>query len=136
MKRIGRALLLAVLTCCEASATYGQTSEEGKKLYLTYCTGCHGAGGKGNGPAARTLPVKPADHTNGAIMNRHSDEYLLAVISKGGAQVGRSPMMPAWGAVLRENQIKDLIAYIRILGRDLPTGTQAEVRRSASRDRK
>ena len=117
MKRIGRALLLAVVACFQAAAGYGQTSDAGKKLYLTYCTGCHGAGGKGDGPAARSLPVKPADHTNGAIMNRHSDEYLLAAISKGGAQVGRSPMMPAWGAVLKEKQIKDIIAYIRILGR-------------------
>jgi mono/diheme cytochrome c family protein len=129
-------LLIAVVACFQAAAGYGQTSDEGKKLYLTYCTGCHGAGGKGNGPAARSLPVKPADHTNGAIMNRHSDEYLLAVISKGGAQVGRSPMMPAWGAVLKENQIKDIIVYIRILGRDLPTATQADVRRSSSRNTK
>jgi hypothetical protein len=40
------------------------------------------------------------------------------------------------GAVLKENQIKDIIAYIRILGRDLPTATQADVRRSSSRNTK
>jgi mono/diheme cytochrome c family protein len=49
------------------------------------------------------------------VMKRHSDEYLLTVISRGGAQVGRSPLMPAWGAVLNEQQIKELIAYIRTL---------------------
>ena len=38
---------------------------EGKRLYQSYCTGCHGASGKGDGPAGKTLPVKPADHTNG-----------------------------------------------------------------------
>jgi mono/diheme cytochrome c family protein len=48
-------------------------------------------------------------------MKRHNDEYLLTVISKGGAEVGRSPLMPAWGAVLNEQQIKEVIAYIRTL---------------------
>jgi OmcA/MtrC family decaheme c-type cytochrome len=88
---------------------------EGKKLYQTYCIACHGASGKGDGPAAKTLPVKPADHTRANVMNQHTDQYLFEVISKGGASVGKSAQMPAWGAVLKEAQIQEVVGYIRTL---------------------
>jgi cytochrome c oxidase cbb3-type subunit 3 len=74
---------------------------------------CHGEHGKGDGPAARALPVKAADHTNGPVMNQLSDKYLSDIISKGGAAVGKSPIMPAWGNQFNEAQIRDLIAFIR-----------------------
>jgi cytochrome c oxidase cbb3-type subunit 3 len=93
----------------------GEDQSEGKRLYQTYCTGCHGASGKGDGPAGKTLPVKPADHTNAKKMSQYSDDHLFTVISKGGPSVGKSPQMPAWGAVLKEPQIHEVVSYIRTL---------------------
>jgi mono/diheme cytochrome c family protein len=90
-----------------------QNQAEGRKLYASYCSTCHGEKGKGDGPAASALPVKPADHTNGSIMNQFSDKFLLDVVSKGGGAVGKSPMMPGWGGQLNEKQIRDIIAYLR-----------------------
>ena len=90
-----------------------QDQAEAKKLYATYCSSCHGDNGKGDGPASKSLPVKPGDHTNGAIMNNVSDKLLFEIISKGGGTVGKSTFMPAWGNQLGEKQINDLIAYIR-----------------------
>jgi mono/diheme cytochrome c family protein len=101
---------------------------EGKRLYQSYCTGCHGASGKGDGPAGKTLPVKPADHTNGRKMSQYSDEHLMTVISKGGASVGKSPQMPAWGAVLKETQIQEVVAYIRTLASPLKDTAQGQAR--------
>jgi mono/diheme cytochrome c family protein len=92
-----------------------QNAAEGKKLYASYCVTCHGEQGKGDGPASKALPVKAADHTNGAAMNQLSDKYLTDVISKGGPAVGKSPIMPAWGNQFNESQIRDLIAFIRSL---------------------
>ena len=86
---------------------------EGRRVYLTYCSGCHGESGKGDGPAASSLPAKPANHTDGNVMNQLSDKYLTAVVAKGGSAVGKSPIMPAWGAQLKEKQIKEIISYIR-----------------------
>ena len=57
--------------------------------------------------------MKPGDHTNGAIMNKDSDEFLSEIISKGGGAVGKSAFMPAWGNTLNEKQISAVIAYIR-----------------------
>lgn len=48
-------------------------------------------------------------------MNKYTDQYLVEIISRGGASVGRSSQMPAWGAVLKEAQIKKIVAYVRAL---------------------
>lgn len=90
-----------------------QNVAEGKKLYSTYCTSCHGDAGKGDGTAGASLPVKPADHTNGAVMNKLSDSFLVNIISKGGSGAGKSSFMPSWGGALTDQQIRDIIAYIR-----------------------
>lgn len=90
-----------------------QNQAEGKKLYLSYCTSCHGDTGKGDGMAGSSLPVKPADHTNGAVMNKLNDTFLINIISKGGSGVGKSSFMPSWGGALTDQQIRDIVAYIR-----------------------
>lgn len=101
-------LLLAV-----ADSIWAQNQSEGKKLYLTYCSSCHGDSGKGDGPAARSLPVKPADHTDGSVMNQLSDKFLRDIISKGGSAVGKSAMMPGWGGQFKENELRDIVVYVR-----------------------
>ena len=92
-----------------------QNAAEGKKLYASYCATCHGDNGRGDGVAARSLPVKPQDHTNGAVMSQMTDQALADVILKGGGAVGKSAFMPAWGSSLNERQVRDIIAYIRTL---------------------
>jgi mono/diheme cytochrome c family protein len=90
-----------------------QSATEGQKVYTTYCSSCHGDKGRGDGAAGKALPVKPADHTDGKLMNSFSDEFLISIISKGGAAVGKSSFMPAWGGVLKDDQLQDLLAYLR-----------------------
>ena len=112
----GRILaLLVLILIVQPFFCAAQEQSEGRKLYLTYCTGCHGASGKGDGPAGKTLPVKPADHTNAQKMGQYTDDHLFTVIAKGGMNVGRSAEMPAWGAVLKEAQIQEVVGYIRTL---------------------
>jgi len=94
---------------------WAQNQAEGKNLYATYCATCHGERGKGDGTAAASLPAKPADHTNGAVMNQLIDKFLYDVISKGGGAVGKSTFMPSWGGALNDTQIRDVVAYIRAL---------------------
>ena len=101
-------VLFAVTTLAGA-----QNAAEGKKLYASYCSTCHGENGKGDGVAASAFPVKPTDHTNGTIMNQISDQFLHEIISRGGSAVGKSSFMPAWGSALDEKQIRDLITYLR-----------------------
>ena len=108
-------VLVAVGILTGAGSSQAQNAVEGKKLYASYCSTCHGETGKGDGTAAASLPAKPADHTNGAVMNQLSDKFLLEIISKGGGAAGKSTFMPSWGGSLNEKQIRDIVAYIRTL---------------------
>ena len=93
---------------------------KGKEKYQEFCAACHGASGKGDGPAAPALPTKPRDHTDVAYMDKLTDEQVFNIIKNGGAAAGKSPLMPAWGGPppkLSDQQIQDLVAYIRTLAR-------------------
>jgi mono/diheme cytochrome c family protein len=89
--------------------------EAGKKTYGVLCASCHGNTGKGDGPAAATLPTKPADHADGKHMNIMTDQHLFDIIKGGGASVGKSPLMPPWGNQLKDQDIWNLVSYIRRL---------------------
>jgi cytochrome c oxidase cbb3-type subunit 3 len=90
---------------------------KGKAKYAEVCAACHGASGKGDGPAAASLPTKPRDHTDGAYMGKLKDQQIFDFIKRGGQALGKSPLMPPWGGQLTDEQIQDLVAYIRSLAR-------------------
>ena len=112
-------LVIFLLVFHDGGTVWAQNQAEGKNLYATYCSSCHGDKGKGDGLASKSLPIKLADHTDGSIMNQLSDKFLFDIISNGGNSVGKSSMMPGWGSQLNEKQIRDIIAYIRSIA-DLP----------------
>ncbi len=76
---------LAAILLSQSLIHAEEQNEGGKRMYQTYCTGCHGSSGRGDGPAAKTLPVRPADHTR-VEMKKHSDQYLFDIISQGRRQ--------------------------------------------------
>lgn len=89
----------------------------GKVSYSKQCVGCHGTTGKGDGPAAAALNPKPKDHTDGKIMNSASDKDLFAIVKGGGVSVKKSPLMPAAGKALTDQDIWNVVAYIRSLAK-------------------
>ena len=92
-------------------------AKAGKAKYDANCVGCHGAGGKGDGPAAVALNPKPGDFTNGKAMKSLSDKFLFDIIKNGGASQKKSPIMPANGKKLNDKDISDIVAYIRSLAK-------------------
>ena len=91
--------------------------EPAEAVYKQYCASCHGPDGKGTGPAAAALPVKPADHTNAAVMSKIPDAELFKAIKEGGQAVGKSAAMPPWGGTLKDEQIRALVAHVRSLAK-------------------
>jgi mono/diheme cytochrome c family protein len=85
--------------------------ETGRKIYQRLCASCHGVSGKGDGPVGRALNPKPSDFTEHTL--HHEDEYFFKVIKEGGAAVGKAPIMPAWGGQLADQEIWDIISYLR-----------------------
>jgi caa(3)-type oxidase subunit IV len=81
--------------------------------FSTVCATCHGTGGQGDGPGAAALDPKPADFTDPAFWAERPDEELITAIREGGAAVGRSPLMPAWGSLYSEEQAAQIVEYLK-----------------------
>jgi mono/diheme cytochrome c family protein len=96
-------------------ATVAADAAAGKADYQIFCASCHGATGGGDGPVAQALNPRPAKHSDGNYMNPLKDDYLFKVIKFGGASVGKSPMMAPLGGSLSDQQIHNVIAFIRTL---------------------
>jgi mono/diheme cytochrome c family protein len=110
-------VVLCAVVLGTALVAHAADAEQGKKLYGQFCATCHGQSGKGDGAAAAALNPKPRDHTDKEYMSKLSDDDMLKVIKNGGASVGKSPLMPPWGASLKDDQIQDIIAYVRTLSK-------------------
>ncbi len=107
--------LVAAAIVAAASRTEAGDPAKGKENYRDFCVPCHGASGKGDGPLAANLPARPRNHTDSAYMNGLSEAHLFKIIKEGGAAVGKSPIMPAWGNQMTDDEIRDTIAYLRTL---------------------
>jgi cytochrome c553 len=81
--------------------------------YSNLCASCHGAKGQGDGPAAAALNPKPRDFADCKVMAKIPDDTLFKTINGGGQSVGLSAMMPPWGGSLTEQQIHELVKYVR-----------------------
>ena len=81
----------------------------GGLVFANYCVTCHGMNADGNGRAARLYNPRPAN----LRASEKNDDYLGLMIRKGGGAIGRSAFMPSWEAELTEEQIHDLVAYLR-----------------------
>ncbi|MBZ5657564.1 MAG: c-type cytochrome [Acidobacteriia bacterium] len=81
----------------------------GEVVYKTNCVLCHGVKADGKGRASVLFNPPPADLA-------HSDkdeQYKESIIRHGGASMGRSGSMPAWGERLSDAEMKDLLAYLQ-----------------------
>lgn len=125
-KSLGIGLVL-VLVGCEAdnwgpeelflgkSAADIRLLREGRRTYATYCVGCHGEQGKGDGPAARFMDPKPRDFTRGVLKfaavasgELPRDEDYHRIIRHGL----KGTAMPAF-PLLSSDELDGLVAYIR-----------------------
>jgi mono/diheme cytochrome c family protein len=112
--RVG-VLLLAVLASGE-SVVYGEPGadrsgarpENGKRIFIKHCAGCHGAAGKGDG--YKLLGADPANLTVSATKKK-SDAALLKTIHEGKSS------MPSWNVRLSQQDSRDVLAYIRTLSK-------------------
>ncbi len=107
-------VLVGVMLLAAAAQANG---EKGKTLYGKYCVSCHGASGKGDGPAGAALNPRPRDLTDKAYMDGVKDDYLVTIIQKGGPAVGKSALMPAWSAVLKDDDVRDVVEFVRGLAK-------------------
>jgi mono/diheme cytochrome c family protein len=82
---------------------------EGAKVFHSNCEMCHGPQGHGDGPAGGSLDPKPKNLAT--LQESAADEYLYWRISEG--KPGTS--MVAWKGILSEEQIWQVVSFIRTL---------------------
>ncbi len=80
---------------------------EGKSVFESTCSACHGDTGLGDGPAAVALTSSPASLVE--LNKTVADDYLLWRISEGK----EGTAMVGWKTSLTEDQIWQVVSYIR-----------------------
>ena len=111
---VGFLLAISLASAEEHDSHAKKTSEieEGRQIFITNCSACHGVEGKGDGAAAAALDPKPRNFTDAAYMKARPKATLLKVITEGGASVGLSPVMVAWNGTLSHEQIGAVLKYV------------------------
>jgi mono/diheme cytochrome c family protein len=76
------------------------SAASGKEMFKSYCAVCHGAEGKGNGPAASALKTAPVDLTT--LSKNNGGKYPSLKVSsaiRGDSAVSAhgTKEMPVWG---------------------------------------
>jgi cytochrome c oxidase cbb3-type subunit 3 len=102
---------LATTNCVPSGRLRGDTAR-GQKLHVTHCAECHGADGKAE-VIVLHMDQPPKDQTNAVYMKTLPDAYLYLAICKGGQDIGKNFIMPAFGNILTDQEIRDLVAWVR-----------------------
>jgi len=107
---------LAVVLIAAASVSSAVAVSNARQNYLRNCAGCHGKHSEGDGGVtARAHPGRIKSHrlADCAWMKMMSNATLFRAIKDGGPAVGMRSEMPAWGERLSNQEIDDLVSYIR-----------------------
>lgn len=86
-----------------------EAASAGADIFKSSCQTCHGPEGHGDGPASGAL--NPAPKNLAELQKTVADDYLFWRISTG--KDGTS--MISWEGILTEEQIWQLVAFIRTL---------------------
>ncbi len=99
------------------SVPYPPEVVKGAKLYVDYaCVQCHGLGGRGRGSLQASEPSLTSDEFKRTFPKGDAryDEALVNVIRNGAIiDEGRAASMPAWNGVLSDDDMRNIVAYIR-----------------------
>ncbi len=89
----------------EKNVTKDKAAMAGRKLFVRYCSTCHGLEAKGDGPSAKALKKAPANLTKIEKENgKFPTERVRRVISgEDFNEAHGSREMPIWGSILRRN---------------------------------
>ncbi len=81
---------------------------EGAALFKSKCAGCHSPDGSGSGPAGKAMHLR---NLGSAEVQKQSDAELTAITANGKGS------MPAYKGKLTDEQIKQVVSFIRSLAK-------------------
>lgn len=94
---------------------------QGQAVYTQYCAACHGIDGQGQFPEAPFEPdttgrIGAPPHDEAGHSWHHSDVLLIRYVTEGGfSDPTRFYTMPPFGEILTDEQILQVLAYIKTM---------------------
>jgi mono/diheme cytochrome c family protein len=103
-------MALAGLAVALLAAPTLASAQDVAALYKSKCVKCHGAEGKGDGSAAKTMKLTVGDLTDAKRMSEFTDARLTEIIVKGEKK------MPKYDT-LKPEEVAGLVAYVKGLAK-------------------
>jgi mono/diheme cytochrome c family protein len=97
---------------CGPSGELRGDPANGQALHVEHCAACHGTTGAAD-VVVMHMDETPKDQSDPDYMRTLPDAFLYLAICRGGVGVGKSLIMSPWGDFFSDQEIKDLIAWIR-----------------------
>ncbi len=113
-------LSLGGLVFSQTARGSSPTLNTGKEIFRAACAACHGLDGRGAPETSRGFEAPPTfpDFTDCRATAREPDSDWSAIIHTGGPVKAFSEIMPSFGEALTEEQIEQVIQYLRGLCRE------------------
>jgi mono/diheme cytochrome c family protein len=111
IRRVGAVMAAIAFRLSLAGAAHAGDAKKGQLAYNSRCAFCHGASGKGDGPAAAQLKPPPTNFTTQDFWKDFTPATIKTVIENG--KPGTS--MQSFKTGLSTEQIDDVIAYLQTL---------------------
>jgi mono/diheme cytochrome c family protein len=111
MRRTVLPLAAATASICLLVLTLSpnvRADDAGATLFKKNCVLCHAADGSGSSPSGKALKAKDLGSSE---VQKNTDEQITEILTKGKGK------MPAFGAKLKPEDIKQLVAYVRTLAK-------------------
>jgi mono/diheme cytochrome c family protein len=124
---LGASLTLADQTSRIVIPASRTAANNGRQMYTSYCAPCHGADGRGSGPAASAMRPQPTDLTLLMRKNhgKYPDTHVVSILQFGTEVSSHgSATMPVWGPILgnmNRSNLQDKQLRISNLARYLET---------------
>lgn len=96
-------------------ALQSPASDSGRVLYREWCSSCHGEDARGVGRSSARLEVRAADLASCAVSSAEPEGLWVEIVRDGGASVGLSLDMPAFGEGATLDQIRAVVRYVKSL---------------------
>jgi cytochrome c6 len=103
-----RGVMLITLALSLAIWNKPAAADDAAPTYKAKCAACHGADGKGDSPIGKKMGLR--DFASPEVQ-KMSDGELTTIIADG------KDKMPSYKKSLKPEQIKDLVGYVRSLGK-------------------
>ncbi|MBE2270178.1 MAG: cytochrome c [Anaerolinea sp.] len=106
---------------------------QGQVVYTQYCAACHGVDGQGQFPEAPLVPdstgrLGAPPHNETGHTWHHSDVLLIRYVTEGGfSDPTRFYTMPPFGDILTDEQILQVVAYIKTMWTDEQRASQRQL---------